>query len=341
MSVLHMQLGEHSYDITVERGALARAGELMRLDRRVLILTDDGVPAQYAQEVADACREPHIVRLEQGEANKCIEKYTEILRTMVEAGFDRGDCVVAVGGGVMGDLGGFVAATYMRGVDFYNVPTTLLSQIDSSIGGKVAVDFAGYKNIVGAFYQPRAVVIDPEVLSTLDPRQFACGMAEAIKMFATFDADAFETVEREGKNVDVDSVIIRALEIKRDVVEQDEKEKGLRRVLNFGHTVGHAVESLGEQSDSPLLHGECVSVGMLCMCEGAVRERIAKTVAHFDLPTTWRGKKDDVIAAMTHDKKASGDRITVIKVQKLGSFTEQKMTPTEIAEQSREVITLI
>lgn len=341
MSVLHMDLGEHSYDITVQRGALGRVGELMKLDRRVLILTDSGVPAQYSAAVAKACREPHVVTLAPGESNKCIEKYTEILKVMVDAGFDRGDCVVAVGGGVMGDLAGFVAATYMRGVDFYNIPTTLLSQIDSSIGGKVAVDFGGYKNIVGAFYQPYAVVIDPEVLKTLDERQFACGMAEAIKMFATFDADAFEYVEREGKNAEIDRVIMRALEIKRDIVEQDEKEKGLRRVLNFGHTVGHAIESLSENDETPLLHGECVAVGMLCMSEDEVRGRIAKAVAHFGLPTTWQGKESDVIAAMTHDKKASGDSINVVKVDKLGTFIGQKMTAREIAAQSREVITLI
>ena len=208
MSILHMELGDRGYDITVERGALLRAGQLMRLDRKVLILTDDGVPSQYANTVAAQCKKPTLVTLPAGEQNKCIETYTDILRKMVSEGFDRGDCVVAVGGGVMGDLGGFVAATYMRGVDFYNIPTTLLSQIDSSIGGKVAVDLDGYKNIVGAFYQPQAVVIDPDVLATLDARQLGCGMAEAIKIFATFDADMFSFIEREGCGVDLDKVIL-------------------------------------------------------------------------------------------------------------------------------------
>lgn len=333
-----MELGAHSYDITVQRGALAHAGEILKLDRRVLILTDSGVPSEYARTVAAACRAAHVFTMEPGESNKCIERYTEILKAMVEAGFDRGDCVVAVGGGVVGDLAGFVAATYMRGVDFYNIPTTLLSQIDSSIGGKVAVDFAGYKNIVGAFYQPRAVLIDPEVLSTLDGRQYACGMAEAIKMFATFDAEAFDYVVREGKNADIDKVILRSLEIKKSVVEQDEKEKGLRRVLNFGHTAGHAIESLSEET---LLHGECVAIGMLCMSEGEAREKIKKAISNFGLPTSWKGGLDEFTAALTHDKKSDGDSINVIKVEKTGTFTEQKMTAREIAEISREVITLI
>lgn len=341
MSKLRMELGEHSYDITVERGALGRVGQLMRLDRRVLILTDEGVPAEYCDRVAGQCAEPHVVRLTPGEHNKCIETYTQILREMVRAGFDRGDCVVAVGGGVMGDLAGFVAATYMRGIDFYNIPTTLLSQIDSSIGGKVAVDFEGYKNIVGAFYQPRAVVVDPDVLSTLDSRQFGCGMAEAIKMFATFDADMFAEVEREGAGVDIDRVILRALELKKSVVEQDEREKGLRRVLNFGHTVGHAIESLSENSDIPLLHGECVAVGMLCMSAPEVRERIAAALVPFGLPTTWRGSAEALEKAMLHDKKAGGDTITVVRVENVGSFVECRMTAREIADQSREVLELI
>ena len=336
MSVLHMELGERGYDITVERGALGRAKQLLRLDRRVLILTDDGVPAAYAEAVAKCCGQPTVVTLTAGEHNKCIETYTDILRRMVNAGFDRGDCVVAVGGGVMGDLAGFVAATYMRGIDFYNIPTTLLSQIDSSIGGKVAVDLDGYKNIVGAFYQPKAVVIDPDVLKTLDSRQFGCGMAEAIKIFATFDADMFEYVEREGRNINVDKVILRALELKKMVVEQDERESGLRRVLNFGHTTGHAIERLGG-----LLHGECVALGMLCMSAPEARGRIAAAAAAFGLPTTWRGSAEALERAVLHDKKAGGDTVTAIIVDKIGTYRQVKLTAQDIVKQSREVLELI
>lgn len=339
MSVLHLALSEKSYDITVERGVLARAAGLMKLDRRVLILTDQGVPARYATAVAAACREPHVVTLPAGEANKCMDRYQELLRIMVEAGFDRGDCVVAVGGGVMGDLAGFAAATYMRGIDFYNVPTTLLAQVDSSIGGKVAVDFAGYKNIIGAFYQPRAVLIDPEVLSTLDPRQYACGMAEAVKMFACCDAEMFDELERR-EDCPVDEVILRALKIKKTVVEQDEKEKGLRRVLNFGHTVGHAIESLSAEGTSPLLHGECVGIGMLCMSAPPVRARIAALLRRFSLPVSWEGETAGLQEAILHDKKASGDRIHIIKVEEIGHFTEEAVLAADIVRRSREVITL-
>ena len=339
MSVLHMELGANSYDITVERGALNRADELLKLDRRVLIVTDNGVPKEYAEKIASFCAEPHIVTLPMGEQNKCMKTYSDLLEVMVKNEFDRNDCVVAVGGGVMGDLAGFVASTYMRGVDFYNVPTTLLSQIDSSIGGKVAVDFAGYKNLVGAFYQPKAVLIDPNVLSTLSSRQFACGMAEAVKMFATFNAKMFEAVEK-NPDEDIDKIIIEALKIKRDVVEKDEKEKGLRKVLNFGHTVGHAIESIEENSDYPLFHGECVGIGMLCLSSPEVAGRLRCILHRMDIPTSWRGGEEELKAAMLHDKKAKGDRITVITVDTVGTFKEEKLTVDEIVKRCGEVLVL-
>lgn len=339
MSVLHMELGANSYDITVERGALNRAGELLKLERKVLIVTDDGVPKEYAEKIASFCAESHTVTLPMGEQNKCMKTYSDLLEVMVKNEFDRNDCVVAVGGGVMGDLAGFVASTYMRGVDFYNVPTTLLSQIDSSIGGKVAVDFAGYKNLVGAFYQPKAVLIDPNVLSTLSSRQFACGMAEAVKMFATFNAKMFEAVEK-NPDEDIDKIIIEALKIKRDVVEKDEKEKGLRKVLNFGHTVGHAIESIEENSDYPLFHGECVGIGMLCLSSPEVARRLRHILHRMDIPTSWRGGEEELKAAMLHDKKAGGDRITVITVDTIGTFKEEKLTVDEIVKRCEEVLVL-
>ena len=181
---LDVKLGRDSYPILIARGMLAEAGQYLALARRVLVVTDDGVPTQYARRVLDACEAAHgvgvLVTLPQGEASKTLANFEMLCRVMLENGFTRKDCVAAVGGGVVGDLAGFAAACYMRGIDFYNIPTTLLSQVDSSVGGKTAVDLGGIKNIVGAFHQPRAVLIDPEVLKTLDARQFACGAAEII-----------------------------------------------------------------------------------------------------------------------------------------------------------------
>ena len=159
------------YDIVLKRGALFELKEYLNLNRKVLIVTDSGVPKEYSQAAAKQCLEPFIVTINEGEASKCFDNYKLLLARMVELGFTRSDAVLAVGGGVVGDLAGFVASSFMRGVDFYNIPTTVLSQVDSSVGGKVAIDFEGYKNIVGAFYPPKAVIIDPETLKTLPLRQ--------------------------------------------------------------------------------------------------------------------------------------------------------------------------
>ena len=182
-----MNLGKDSYDIVVERGLLARASHHLNLNRRVLIVTDSGVPAEYAETVAAQCRESIICTVEQGEGSKSPEMFEKLLQMMLDNGFSRKDLVIAVGGGVVGDLSGFAASAYMRGIDFYNIPTTLLSQIDSSIGGKTAINFGGVKNIVGAFYQPKKVLIDPDLLKTLPHRQISNALAEAVKMALTSD----------------------------------------------------------------------------------------------------------------------------------------------------------
>ena len=221
---IHMDLKENSYDIIVERGILEKANEHLNLNRRVLVVTDSGVPGSYAKTLANQCKNPIICTVESGEASKSMETFQKLLSTMLENDFSRKDCVVAVGGGVVGDLSGFVASAYMRGVDFYNIPTTLLSQIDSSIGGKTAINFEGIKNIVGAFYQPKKVLIDPELLKSLPDRQISNGLAEAIKMALTSDNELFKIFENEDIEENIDEIIIRSLNIKKNVVQQDEKE---------------------------------------------------------------------------------------------------------------------
>ena len=181
---LSMNLGADSYDIIIEHGALAKASEYLNLNRKVLIVTDSGVPAEYADTIAAQCKVPTKIVVPEGEESKGFPTFELLCRTMLENGFTRTDAVVAVGGGVVGDLSGFASASYMRGIDFYNIPTTLLSEVDSSIGGKTAINLGGVKNIIGAFHQPKRVLIDPDVLKTLPPRQIANGLAEAIKMAA-------------------------------------------------------------------------------------------------------------------------------------------------------------
>ena len=318
--VLSLNLEKDSYDIVVLSGALNNVGEYLNLRRKVLILTDSGVPSEYANTVLNASLDGYVYVIPEGEASKSFENYKNILSFMAKNNFTRTDCLVSVGGGVVGDLGGFVASSYMRGIDFYNVPTTLLSQLDSSIGGKVAIDLEGYKNIVGAFYQPKKVVIDPLTLKTLDQRQKMAGLAEAIKMAATSDKELFELIENaKDLESELENVIIGGLSIKKAVVEEDPYEKGLRKILNFGHTIGHAVES--NSGLGTLLHGECVAIGMLPMCAKGERERLEKVLKKYNLPINIDTDTDILLSYIKNDKKASGKKITVCIVPKIGEFS--------------------
>ncbi|MBQ8448391.1 MAG: 3-dehydroquinate synthase [Clostridia bacterium] len=336
--VIHVELGASSYDIELCRGALARAGELINLNRKVMVVTDSGVPAEYADTVRNLAKEGYQVTVPQGEESKCFAMLEHILGVMLDMGFTRKDAVVAVGGGVVGDLAGFAASMYMRGIDFYNIPTTLLSQVDSSIGGKTAVDFHGYKNVIGAFYQPKKVIIDPDVLKTLEKRQVAAGMAEAIKMSLTSDAEMFAMLEEaDDIYADIDMVIEKALLIKKHVVECDEKEAGLRKILNFGHTVGHGIESA---RGGYFYHGECVALGMLPMCSEEVRSRLVPVLKKAGLPTELRLYEDDlreVMTAVSHDKKSAAGGIDAVLVHEAGSFEIKKLTLAEIEEKTKKI----
>ena len=323
--ILRMELGGNSYDIVIERGALNRIGELLRLGRRVMIVTDSGVPQEYVQTVMAACASGFVTVLPQGEEAKSIGSWQNVLASMLEHGFTRRDCVVAVGGGMVGDLAGFAAASYMRGIDFYNIPTTVLSQVDSSIGGKTAVNLGGVKNIVGAFFQPKKVIVDLDTLRTLDSRLVSEGLAEALKMGLTSDAALFELFEEGNISGSLDEIILRSLLIKKSVVEQDEREAGLRKILNFGHTIGHGVESCGG-----LYHGECVAVGMIPMVSDALRPRLISVLKKLCLPTRTDADAQRIYDAVLHDKKSTGDRVTVVTVPGPGSYEMKEFSFAEL-----------
>ena len=326
--IINVDLKHTNYNIYIERGVLKKAGKLLNLDRKVLIVTDEGVPEEYAETVAAQCKTAVTVTVSQGEDSKSIKVYEMLLMKMLENGFTRKDAVVAVGGGVCGDLAGFVAASFMRGVDFYNIPTTVLSQVDSSIGGKVAVNLGGIKNIVGAFYQPKAVLVDPDTLKTLPDRQISAGLAEAVKMAVNFDKELFERIESQENPMDIiDGIIEGSLLIKKRVVEADEKESGLRKVLNFGHTVGHAIESVAK---GELYHGECVALGMLAVCDGEVKDRVENVLESLKLPTGFKADRDALSEAVSHDKKAGAGTTTVIICDEIGTFKMQEETTEEI-----------
>ncbi len=309
----------------------AQKGELppvLPRNRRVFLVTDDGVPLPWVRRVAAQSPGAEIYSFPQGEGSKNPETLRLLLEAMLRAGLTRRDCLAAVGGGVVCDLAGLAAGLYMRGIDCYYFPTTLLAMVDASIGGKTAVNLGGVKNAVGLFRQPRAVVIDPGVLSTLPPRQLANGLAEAVKMALTHDAGLFARFENPEGYGDTAQIIAACLEIKSGVVAADEREAGLRRVLNFGHTLGHGIEAAAE---GRLLHGECVALGMLPMCAPPLRERLRAVLERLELPTYVNFNEIDpeqIMAAIAHDKKAGPDGcIETVSVPAPGRFVFCRQSP--------------
>ncbi len=331
-----VNLGEDSYDIIIERGSINKFSDLTDVKGKVLIVTDSGVPKEYSECLASQFKESYIYTIPEGEKSKNLTEFSKIQSFLLSKGFTRKDSLVACGGGVVGDLAGFASACFMRGIDFYNFPTTVLSQVDSSIGGKTAVNLDGIKNIVGAFYQPKAVIIDPDVLKSLPDRQISNGLAEAVKMSLTSDGELFELFETQNILENIDEILFKAIEIKRKVVERDVKEAGLRMILNFGHTIGHGIES--EEGLHGLYHGECVALGMIPMCSENVRKRLIPVLQKLNLPTEIKINTEKVISAVAHDKKMRDSTVNAVLVNEIGSFEIKKMTVGEIEKKLSSVI---
>ena len=307
-----------TYDINIGHNLLYDVDKYFNLDRKVLIVTDDNMPNKYIDAVKSKCKTPTILTLLHGEKNKNFDNYQRIIKALIDNSFTRADTIIAIGGGMVGDISAFAASTYMRGIDFYNIPTTLLSQVDSSIGGKTAIDFMNIKNIVGTFTQPKGVLIDVETLKTLPKRELNSGLVEAIKIAATFDKNFFDFIKTcDSIPENIENIITKSLELKKMIVENDEKENGLRKVLNFGHTIGHAIE---EEKNYELLHGECVGIGMLYFSSGDAKTEIQNILKKFSLPTAINYDKKKVIGLIMHDKKSVGDTISTIQVDEIGSY---------------------
>ena len=336
---LTMNLGERSYDIILKNGALENLYQFARLDRRVAVVTDAGVPAEYAQRVADQCRDAKIITVPQGEASKSMKILESVLRQMLEFNMGRGDLVIAVGGGVVGDLAGFAASIYMRGIDFINCPTTTLSMIDSSIGGKTAVDLGETKNIVGSFWQPKLVIVDPSTLATLPRRQYINGLAESVKASLLADPELFAIFEKGDIDEQIGEIIYRSLRFKKSIVEQDETERGMRKALNFGHTIGHAAEKLGNYTD--LTHGQAVAIGMVAAMRLSallgnedLTAPLIDILKHIGLPTELNYDREAIFNALLSDKKKFGATVNFILVREAG---RAEITPID-AEKLHEYV---
>ena len=340
MSQVRVNLGERSYVITIGAGALAQLGRIVVSDgtpTAAAVISNPTVARHYGAAALESLQragvQAQLITVPAGERFKTLRTVSKVYDSLLEMKMDRKGAVVALGGGVIGDMAGFAAATYMRGIDLYQVPTTLLAQVDASVGGKTGVDLPSGKNLVGAFHQPRAVVIDVSTLRTLPPRELRSGLAEVVKHGIIYDQDFFESLDSQAEDLlarrekPLEEAIRRSVEIKRDVVQQDERESGLRAILNYGHTIGHAIEVLAGYGK--YRHGEASSIGMVTEALLAEREnlaprglasRIAAALARMRLPVKMDMSLDtaEMVAAIRLDKKTLGGKARLALPTRLG-----------------------
>ena len=341
---LKVYLKDRSYPIIIEKGLINRVSEEIRKvykGKKIFIITDDNVNKYYGGKISEELKkndfEVKLLALKPGEQTKNFNTLPIVYNELLDFNLTRSDLIIALGGGVIGDLAGFVASTYLRGVDFVQIPTSLLAQVDSSVGGKVAVDLDRGKNLVGSFYHPKFVLIDPEVLNTLDNRFFIDGMAEVIKYGCIKDKQFFDYLEKMENNQqlinNMEVVIHKCCDIKRQVVENDEKDKGERMLLNFGHTLGHAIEQY--YNYTKYSHGEGVAIGMYViskiseekgLTKKGTSQRIKDILVKYNLPYELDVNIEETLEAINLDKKKLGNDLNVIILKEIGNSEIYKTT---------------
>ena len=331
MKTVHVSTGR-PYDIFIERGILDSCGEYVKKltdAERVVVVTDTNVAPHYQWRILNSLEQQDLnvktFIYRAGEESKHLGTISEIYKALADFHMTRRDVIVALGGGVCGDMAGFAAATYLRGIDFIQVPTSLLAQVDSSVGGKTGVDLPQGKNLVGAFHQPAAVLIDPDTLNTLPDNFVSDGMAEVIKYGCIKDASFFELLESEDAQVRIDDVIETCVSIKRDVVSRDEREAGERMLLNFGHTLGHAIEKI--YNFTGITHGMAVAIGMILIARAGERhgvtakgtaDKIVRLCEKYHLPTDDPATFAQMAQAARGDKKTAGSKISLVLLKTIG-----------------------
>lgn len=345
-----MELTVHTsgaYRIIIERGCMdaagARAGELFKASAKTVVIGDSNVLPLYGKRVLDSLEaagfSASLFSFSAGEESKRLSSIEAMYAECAARGLTRSDFIVALGGGVTGDMAGFAAATFLRGIPFIQIPTTLLAQIDSSVGGKTGVDLPQGKNLVGAFHQPRLVLIDPDTLSTLPPRYFSDGMAEAIKYGCIKSRVLFDMIVREEISQKIEELIFHCVDIKREVVERDEFDTGERMLLNFGHTFGHALEKLYDFKK--LSHGEAVGIGMVMMAKcgenagitkAGTTDEIIAALKKYNLPVTDEMPVNRILEATALDKKSSGGMISLIMLREIGESFVDHVSRGSLAE---------
>ena len=335
MKHIHVELGKDSYDIHIENGLLDRAGDYIRSltkSKTLAVITDSHVDALYGKRLEDSLKTAgfrvHRLVFPAGEEHKCAASLLSLYQSLSDSGITRSDYVIAFGGGVVGDLGGFAAATFLRGIPFIQIPTTIISQVDSSVGGKVGIDLPSGKNQAGNFYQPKGVLIDPILLKTLPTRFIHDGMGEVIKYGCIRDLELFELLE--GLDDETifghwEEIIERCCKSKADLVERDVLDMGERMILNFGHTIGHAIE--GCYGFGRYTHGEGVAAGMsmltgvteaMGLTKQGTTARLRKLLIRYGLPIDVDASAEDLIPYISNDKKMRGNHMTLIILKEIG-----------------------
>ena len=357
MRIVKVPLGSRSYDIKIGTGLLARVGRdcaRLALSRRCVIISDRNVAPRYGQAVREALAKAGftaaLVTIPAGETAKSLKTLEACYAQLAAQRLERKSFIVALGGGVVGDLAGFVAATYLRGLPFVQVPTTLLAQVDSSVGGKVGLNLNAGKNLVGAFHQPRLVLCDLATLASLPVREYRAGLAEVIKYGIIYDAGLFRRLERDLPRLlrrdqrTLAAIVARCCEIKADVVRQDETESGLRAILNFGHTIGHALEAISHYGK--YLHGEAIAIGQVAAAKLSAQvlglpakevERIERIFQRAGLPTQVKlnaPQRQKILTAMSLDKKVSGGEIKFVLARRIGVVEFGHQVPLAAIEQT-------
>lgn len=301
------------YEIIIEEDLLSNIEEYIDFPSNTLIVTDTNIPEIYINKIKDKTKNCFVYKIKPGENSKNIDSYLEITNVLIENKFNRSDLIIALGGGVVGDLTGFVASTYKRGISFINIPTSTLSMIDSSIGGKVAVNVNDIKNIIGAFYMPKKVLISLNTLESLPKRHFNNGLMEALKAGLIYDKELFNLFRE--NNLNIKDIIVKSLNVKKEVVQIDPLEKGLRKILNFGHTIGHAIES---QNFDTIFHGEAIAYGMLYFLDNKYKEEVKEIIEKVIGKVQYNLDVTKAMNLISNDKKATTNGIDVVTVSEIG-----------------------
>ena len=328
MIKINIPIKDNSYNVYINHGLLLNIHNYIDISREIVIITDDFIPKIYLNTIKEKMINPVIFEVPQGEKSKSMEIAYSIINEMIESKVSRKCLIIALGGGVIGDLAGFISSIYMRGVDFIQIPTTLLSQIDSSVGGKVGINSEGMKNAIGTFYHPKLVIIDPSTLKTLSKRETNNGIAEMIKYGMIADKSLF--LDLLSKNIfdNIELYIEKCINIKKDLVVKDVFDKGERQLLNFGHTIGHAIE---QYSKYTLLHGESISIGMSLMSKKyKYYSDLMKLLQKYSLPHNYEYNNDEIFNYIRNDKKASNDKLNIVLVNEIGNSIIKTINIDEI-----------